>query len=151
MRNPILAVFFLSLMVLACGSVQQIAQATATAPPAELPETETSIIEYPTVVDALAGLKARDDVIVEVKDGWTIVTETDDLITWSFAPSGHPAHPAVAKRVFYEEEGGWYVKMSILCEADKAACDQFGRDFEALNEQMRKFIEQDKLTQQANP
>jgi hypothetical protein len=32
--------------------------------------------------------------------------------------------------------------MDVLCEAEKAACDQFVKDFEALNEQMRQAIEQ---------
>jgi hypothetical protein len=34
--------------------------------------------------------------------------------------------------------------MDILCEAAKAACDQFVKDFETLNEQMRQYIEQQK-------
>jgi hypothetical protein len=81
-------------------------------------------------------------VIVEVSQGWTTVTEADGLTIWSFTPSGHPAHPAAAKRVLFKDQEGWQIKMDILCEADKAACDQFVKDFEALNEQMRQYIEQ---------
>ena len=42
--------------------------------------------------------------------------------------------------------------MNILCEADKVACDQFAKDFEALNENMRLEIEQDRFEEQGiNP
>jgi hypothetical protein len=133
----------LNLIVASCSSSQP------TAEPTGLPEASTSTIGYPSVADALAALKSREDVLVEVKDGWTIITEAGALTTWSFTPQGHPAHPAVAKRVLYQENGSWTLKMDVRCEADKEPCDQFVRDFEALNEQMRKFIEQDQLTKQA--
>ncbi len=108
------------------------------APIAEQPGS----FEYSSVAEALADLKTRDDVSIEVSQGWTIVTEADGITTWSFTPSDHPAHPAVAKRILFEDQDGWQIKMNILCESDKAACDQFARDFEALNEQMRQYIEQ---------
>ena len=105
-----------------------------------IPEQPSSF-EYSSVADALAALKTRDDVSIEVSEGWTTITEADGLTIWSFTPSSHPAHPSVAKRVLFEDQGGWQIKMNILCEADEAACDQFVRDFETLNEQMRQYIE----------
>ena len=106
-----------------------------------LPES-TGSFEYSSVAEALTNLKKKEGVKIEVSQGWTIITEADGLTMWSFAPSNNPAYPAVAKRFFYEDQGGWLVKMSVRCEADKAACDQFVRDFETLNEQMRKSLEQ---------
>jgi hypothetical protein len=114
-------------------------QPSATSAP--LPEQPSSF-EYSSVAEALADLKTRDNVSIEVSQGWTIVTEADGLITWSFTPSDHPAHPAVAKRTLYEDQDGWHIKMDVHCEAEKAACDQFVRDFEALNEQMLQYIQQ---------
>ena len=108
---------------------------------APIPEQPDSF-EYSSVAEALADLETRDDVTIEVSQGWTIVTEADGLTTWSFTPSDHPANPAVAKRTLYQDQDGWQIKMSIRCEAEKAACDQFVRDFEALNEQMIQYIEQ---------
>ncbi len=99
-------------------------------------------IKYASVAEALSDLKARNDVSVEVSQGWTTITEADGLTMWSFAPPTHPANPAVAKRVISEDQDGWHIQMSILCEAEKVACDQFAKDFEALNEQMQQYIEQ---------
>src|SRR5688572_1981201 len=59
---------------------------------APIPEQPGSF-EYSSVAEALADLKTKDDVSIEVSQGWTIVTEADGLTTWSFTPSNHPAHP----------------------------------------------------------
>lgn len=107
----------------------------------------SSEIEYSSVAEALAELSKKEGIKLNVSQGWTIITEdTGAIITmWSFAPEDSPAYPAVAKRVFYEDQGGWYVVMSILCEADKEACDKFNQDFVNLNEEMRKYVLKDQL------
>jgi len=107
----------------------------------------SSEIEYSSVAEALAELSKKEGIKMNVSQGWTIVTEaTDTTITmWSFAPVDNPAYPAVAKRVFYEEQNGWYVIMSVLCEAEKQACDKFVQDFEDLNEEMQKYILKEEL------
>jgi len=104
-------------------------------------------IEYSSVAKALAELSKKEGVKMNVLQGWTIITEYNDttITMWSFAPEDNPAYPAVAKRVFYEEQNGWYVIMNILCEAEKEACDKFSQDFETLNEEMRKYILKDQL------
>lgn len=107
----------------------------------EEPESTVSTIGYPSVVEALNALQAREDVFISIEDGWTIITEPGGLTIWSFTPPDQPAYPAVAKRVFYQDEGAWYIKMDVRCEAGKAACDQLQRDFEALNESMREAME----------
>ena len=123
-------------------SLTLIVVSCAPEPATEQPEQPPSDIGYPTVADAFTALQARDDVFISVEDGWTIITEPGGLTIWSFAPRGHPAYPAVAKRVLYEDDGTWYIKMDVRCEAGKAACGQLVREFEALNESMRKAIEE---------
>jgi len=97
--------------------------------------------EYSSVAEALTNLRRREDVSIDVLQGWIIVREADGLTTWSFAPSDHPAHPAVAKRVMYRDQDGWHLKMAVRCEAGTAACDEFVKHFEALNEPVYQLIE----------
>jgi hypothetical protein len=47
----------------------------------------------------------------------------------------------VARRVFYQDAGAWFIKMDVRCEAEKASCDQLQSDFETLNENMRAAME----------
>ena len=110
-------------------------------PTIALTEEPASTIGYPSVADALSALQAREDVNISVEEGWTIITEPGGLTIWSFSPPDQPAYPAVAKRVFYQEAGAWFIKMDVRCEAEKAACDQLLSDFEALNESMRAALE----------
>ena len=112
-------------------------------PTIALTEEAASTIGYPSVAEALSALQAREDVNISVEEGWTIITEPGGLTIWSFSPPGQPAYPAVAKRVLYQEAGAWFIKMDVRCEAEKAACDQLQRDFEALNESMRAAMEAD--------
>lgn len=121
------------------ASSSEILEATQTPTPNTDPSAS---FKYSSVAEALADLNSRDNVVVQVSQGWTTITEADGLTIWSFAPSNHPAHPAVAKRVLFRDQDGWKIKMDILCESDKTACDQFAKDFETLNEQMRQYIEQ---------
>jgi hypothetical protein len=106
-----------------------------------LTEEPASTIGYPSVAAALSALQAREDVNISVEDGWTIITEPGGLTIWSFSPPDQPAYPAVARRVFHQEAGAWFIKMDVRCEAEKEACDQLQRDFEALNENMREAME----------
>src|SRR5688500_14009711 len=116
---------------------------TLAASPTFAPITEQpNSFEHSSVAEALADLKTRGDASIEVSQGWTIVTEADGLTTWSFTPADHLAHPAVAKRILYQDQDGWHIQMDIRCEAEKAACDQFVREFETLNEQMLQYIQQ---------
>ena len=138
--------FFAILVVLAfiiptCSPIQVTKTPEPTMGLTEEPASTVSTIGYPSVADALAALQAREDVFISIEDGWTIITEPGGLTIWSFSPPDQPAYPAVAKRVFYQEEGAWYIKMDVRCEASKTACDQLQQDFEALNESMREAME----------
>ena len=45
------------------------------------------------------------------------------------------------KEVLYRDQDGWHLKMDVRCEAQTAACDEFVRHFEALNEPIYRMIE----------
>lgn len=97
-------------------------------------------VGYPTVAAALAALKAKAGAKVSERGGWTIVDDRAAGALWSFTPAGHPAHPAVVKRVIGEHGGQVAVNMTALCQAGKAACDQLIEEFRQLNEQMAQSM-----------
>jgi hypothetical protein len=86
-------------------------------------------VGYKTVADALASLKQSKDASFSVVRGWTIVTDEVHLTVWSFAPRTDPSYPAVVKRMVTSTGGGSKVTMSVLCEANKAACSNLIREF----------------------
>jgi hypothetical protein len=101
-----------------------------------------SVIGYATVAEALSVLKAKPGVQVEVTkpDSWVIVNEPGN-IQWSFTPSTHAAYPAVVRRAIkINAEGGLYIEMSALCQAEKAPCDKLLEDFKELNERIRQSV-----------
>ena len=139
MRYVFFAIVLALVFIIPTCSPQTVTETpTPTVAPTEgLPST----IGYPSVAAALSALRAREDVNISVDDGWTIITEPGGLTIWSFSPPDQPAYPAVARRVFHQEEGAWFIQMDVRCEAEKAACDQLQRDFEVLNENMREAME----------
>ena len=102
-----------------------------------LPETEQSAIEYKSVSEALAALRAKPGTEVRKQGNWTIAIEHDMNVIWSFAPEGHPAYPALVRRAFVSHDGRISVKMNVKCQAGKSACDSLVREFIQLNEEMR--------------
>jgi hypothetical protein len=111
----------------------------ASAQPADPPAGERqSSIGYPSVAAALAALKARNDVKISDLGGWTVVE--DGMTLWSFAPSDHPAYPSAVKRTLVEQNGAFYVRMNVLCQAAQSPCDKLVAEFQQLNEQMRQSI-----------
>jgi hypothetical protein len=117
----------LSLFVAGSATAQEL-------PRGPLPEVENTDIGYRTVADALASLKRRTDVMISTVRGWVIVTDEANKTVWSFAPDSYIAHPAVVKRAVLPGAGGGSdIKMSVLCEATKDACDQFVREFDSMN------------------
>ena len=102
-----------------------------------LPEAQQSNIEYRSVAEALAGLRAKPGTEMSVQGNWTIAYESATHVIWSFAPEGHPAHPAVVKRAVVEREGKTMIDMDVICQATKSACDGLVREFIQMNENMR--------------
>jgi hypothetical protein len=86
-------------------------------------------VGYKTVAQALAAVKQMQDVSLSTVRGWTIVTDEAHLTVWSFAPKTDPSYPAVVKRMVISTGSGSKVTMGVLCEANKAACDNLIREF----------------------
>jgi hypothetical protein len=108
-------------------------------PADELPplaEQPGSSVGYPTVAAALRDLRSRPGVEFSSPAGWTVASDNASATLWSFTPAGDPAYPAVVKRQIAPEGRGSSLKMDILCESTKPACDNLVREFQKLNEQM---------------
>ena len=102
-----------------------------------------SAIEFKTVAEAKAALLARPGATSKLQDGWLIINEKDGPI-WSFTPQGHEAYPAVGKRVIQEgEDGRFSVLALLLCEAAKDPCDRLAESYKALDEAMKRAIEEE--------
>lgn len=108
---------------------------------AEEPETKYSI-GYPTVEEALKDLRSRPDLSdrIVVRRGWThvVIEHGRDKTLWSFTPETHPAYPAAIKREILNKDGTVYIRMNILCEADKHECDALVEEYEQVNVNVRK-------------
>jgi len=115
--------------------------AYACAQEAPLPETVQSAIEYKSVSEALAALRAKPGAEISKQGDWTIVIEPETNVIWSFAPENHPAYPAMVKRAVISEHGSVSVKMDVNCEASKEACDALVHEFIKLNENMRSSFQ----------
>lgn len=110
---------------------------SAYAQEAPLPESGQSGIEYKSVSEALAALRAKPGTEVSKQGNWTIAIERDMDVFWSFAPEGHPAYPAMVRRAVVSHDGTISVNMNVQCQASKSACDKLVREFIRLNEDMR--------------
>jgi hypothetical protein len=111
---------------------------------APLPEVADSGIGYHSPQEALDALKIKPGVTISLQQGWIVVQDPgagDTFALWSFVPESHPAYPAVVKRSFEKIAGVFYVNMKVKCGGTKEACDSLVRDFQALNERMRKYAE----------
>lgn len=99
-------------------------------------------IGHATVADALAALNRTDGsaTIVTESDGWVVVAEPSASAQWSFTPAGHPAHPAVVRRVIRRDGGAVRVETSSLCEGPAPACAQLLSDFETLNDRITQAV-----------
>ena len=101
--------------------------------PGPLPESTSSDIGYKTVADALAALKNMKSVSFSTVRGWTIVTDREHFTVWSFAPKTDPSYPSVVKRFVTAAGSGSAITMKVLCESDKASCDNLVREFYDMN------------------
>ncbi|MCH8614524.1 hypothetical protein LZ016_00165 [Sphingomonas sp. SM33] len=108
------------------------ATALAPAQQAPLPEAEASI-EYQSVSDALTALRAKPGVVFTTENGWLIATDEGAYSIWSFAPQAYAAYPAVVKRWVIPKQVGSEIRMDVLCEASKSACDDLVRTFAKMN------------------
>lgn len=106
------------------------------------PEQGVVSIEYKSVESARAALLQKPEVDARVEHGWLIVTDRLANTIWTFTEEKQNAHPALVKRVVVEESGEIYIKMNVLCEADKSACDRLVEQFRALNEEIKRALQE---------
>ena len=101
-------------------------------------------IEYKSVQEASDVLRNKPGAQGRrEQDGWVTFNETvaGNTVLWAFVPQTDPAFPAVVKRTLLERDGQIYLDMRVLCGAQKSACDKLVREFEELNERMRREID----------
>lgn len=93
-----------------------------------------------TPARALAALRARPDVTITEQHGWTIAADRANHTIWSFAPPQHPAYPSAVSRQAVQKDGFWSIEMRVNCGAQKPVCDALVRDFEQLNQAVRRDL-----------
>jgi hypothetical protein len=96
-------------------------------------------IESPSVAEARKALLGKPGAKSHDEQGWTVIQDGD--VTWTFAPAGHEAEPAVAKRQIVSQDGQFFIRTEILCEAATAPCDRLKQSFDDLNAAMMKEME----------
>ena len=106
----------------------------------DTPVKPASDSEYATVALALEALRTKSGVKISDLAGWTVIEDGSTLSLWSFTPAGHPAHPAAIHRKVVQEDNNIFLKMHVICEASKPACDKVVADFEDLNQRMTKSL-----------
>jgi hypothetical protein len=97
-------------------------------------------IGYPSPAAALEALKARGDVAVSEQGGWTVADDKANHTLWSFTTEGHAAHPAAVRRTVVNENGQAAIRMNILCQAGKAACDALAGEFGRMNAALQQAM-----------
>lgn len=103
-------------------------------------EAQEFEVGYASVSAARDAILSKGHIAVSVENGWTIASDRDSYTLWSFAPPGDPAYPSVVKRILVQGHSGLDIKMSVLCEAPRAACNQLVEAFKVLNERMRDSL-----------
>ena len=73
-------------------------------------------------------------------DGWPGFTDDKNNIIWAFAPRGHPAYPAVVKRVISGDGNQSQISTTAKCEAAKSACDKLMSEFSALDRNAGEYV-----------
>lgn len=92
---------------------------------------ETDTIDFASVMDALAALRANPDARFQSDDGWTVVADRENgrAVLWFFTPESHPAHPSVVKRTVVDRNGIGYIDVAALCQAPQDACNELLSEF----------------------
>jgi len=116
-----------------------VAASSAYAQPPFAPTPEgRSQLGFASPAAAMAALRARPNVLFSEQRGWTIAEEPAARIIWSFAPSGHPAYPAVVRRRVVQRNGSVLIHTDVMCGSTKLNCDALVRDFQHLNDAVER-------------
>jgi hypothetical protein len=71
---------------------------------------------------------------------WTIVTADNAHQIYAFTKKNHYAYPSVVLRTIVERDNAIYVEMDGCGYGEKEKFNRVMREFEVLNEQMRKAL-----------
>ncbi len=92
--------------------------------PAELPESINEGTGFASVSAARQQVDALPDTEIVTENGWTVISDLEEMTAWSFSPEGSPYHPSVIKRsIRNTEQGTAKMDLSMRCEASKPVCD----------------------------
>ncbi|MEY2853347.1 MAG: hypothetical protein RL030_479 [Pseudomonadota bacterium] len=108
--------------------------AAAAVAPDQVKDSSESANQYRTVQAAWDALKDKPGVTIRLDNAWTVIGDQAALTTWSFAPKGHPAYPAVVRRVVVSRNGDTAIEVSVLCEASKDACVKLLAEFQGMTD-----------------
>lgn len=67
--------------------------------------------------------------------------EKAPTVMYTFTTKGHPAHPAAVCRKMVKEGDSLLVKMDVVCDGEKEACDKLRNDFNVMNAKMQAEVD----------
>jgi hypothetical protein len=67
--------------------------------------------------------------------------EKNPTVVYTFTTKGHAAHPAIVCRKQVKDGDSLVLKMEIVCEGGKEACDKLRNDFNVINAQMQTEVD----------
>lgn len=62
-------------------------------------------------------------------------------VVYTFTTKGHPAHPAAVCRKQSKEGENIVLRMEIVCDGSKDACDKLRNDFNVMNAKMQAEVD----------
>ncbi len=89
---------------------------------------------------------SSDTALKEVYKSVDYIALADDKTNatkmYTFTIKGHPAHPAAVCRRIVKDGDAMVVKMEIVCEGGKEACDKLRNDFNVMTARMQADVDQ---------
>ena len=67
--------------------------------------------------------------------------EKNPTVIYTFTTKGHAAHPSIVCRKQVKEGEFLVVKMEVVCDSTKEACDKLRNDFNVINAQAQTEVE----------
>jgi hypothetical protein len=67
--------------------------------------------------------------------------EKAPTVMYTFTTKGHPAHPAAVCRKMSKEGDTLVLKMEVVCDGGKDACDKLRNDFNVMNAKMQAEVD----------
>ena len=67
--------------------------------------------------------------------------KTAPTVVYTFTTKGHPAYPAAVCRKQSKEGDAIVLRMEIVCDGEKEACDKLRNDFNVMNAKMQVEVD----------